>query len=95
VDKSDAERFRALDLALVLPLVATHAKRDGTFVPLKDQRSQRWHATAQGDYELVLTGSKFWDTRARTGGGGAVDLTMHIWRCSYRLALRRLCELHL
>lgn len=48
----------------------------------------RWHATAAGrGFELLLCGPKFFDTRARTGGGGAVDLAMHLWATNFRGAV--------
>ena len=95
MDKSLARKWRSLDLVDVIPRLAVHARPDASYVPVRDLRSQRWHVSANGDFELLLTGPKFWDARAMIGGGGAVDLTMHIWRCSYRSALRRLLDLNL
>ncbi len=43
----------------------------------------------------MLTGPKFWDVRSNVGGGGAVDLVMYLWGCSYRAAIRRLGNLQL
>jgi hypothetical protein len=41
-------------------------------------------------YEIVTTGSKWYDTRARSGGGGAIDLTMHVLGLSFVDAVKRL-----
>jgi hypothetical protein len=49
------------------------------FIPVKDADSRRWHVhTTQGDFEILTTGLKWYDTRARKGG--AVRST---WQCIY------------
>jgi hypothetical protein len=93
VDKSSLERWRSLDAALVLRMFAEHAKQDLTFVPVKSPATTRWHATAAGhDVELLLTGPKFWNTRDNVGGGGAVDLVMHLAGVDFKAAARLLSE---
>jgi hypothetical protein len=73
-----------LDAVAALMVLADFAKRDATFAPIKDKATTRWHATVQGrDFELLLTGPKFFDSRAEMGGGGAVDLTMHLFRVDF------------
>jgi hypothetical protein len=74
-----------------LALLAAHVKLDPTFTPVKDDQSCRWHAnTARGDFEILTTGVKWYDTRARHGGGGAIDLTMHLLGVSFVDAVKRL-----
>ena len=90
MDNLTLAKWREASLVDLLPQVATHAKKDVSFAPLGDQSTERWHVQANGEFELVMTGTKFWDTRARKGGGGAIDLVMHLWGCDYRGALRRL-----
>lgn len=89
--------FRAATLAQLretpsdaaLALLAIHHKADPTFKPLKDPRSRRWHIrTACGEFEIVTTGLKWYDPRARKGGGGAIDLAMHIRQVSFVEAVR-------
>ena len=66
-------------------------KPDLTFTPAKDAGSRRWHAlTTQGDFEILTTGLKWYDTRARKGGGGAIDLTMHVLGLSFVEAVKHL-----
>ncbi len=85
------ERLRGLDAHTVLPLVCVHAKRDVTFVPLKSAASQRWHCCVGGsEFELLLTGPKWFDTRARHGGGGAIDLVMVLLSLPFVDAVRLL-----
>jgi hypothetical protein len=76
-----------------LALLAIYYKADTTYVPAKDPRSRRWHArTAAGEFELVTTGQKWWDTRAGKGGGGAIDLAMHLLQLSFVEAVKFLVE---
>lgn len=96
VSQESILRWRSLDASIVLLAIADHAKRDGTFLPIKHRDSTRWHATVDGtEYELLLTGPKFWDTRSRIGGGGAIDLVMHLARVDFSGAAARLTALRL
>lgn len=89
--KVSLERWRSLDASVVLLSLAQHAKRDASFIPISSRESSRWHVVVDGrDYELLLTGPKFFDTRAKVGGGGAVDLVMHVARLDFAGAVARL-----
>lgn len=91
MDNSDLLRWRCLDSASVLIVLATHAKRDASYEPTKDKSSSRWHANVDGrEFELLLTGPKYWDTRSCVGGGGAIDLMMHLTGVDFKGATRRL-----
>lgn len=91
MDKSLLLRWRELPAVEVLTALADHAKRDATYVALKSPFSSRWHARyGNREFELLLTGPKFWDTRACKGGGGAVDLAMHLARVNFSEAVRLL-----
>lgn len=64
VDKFLLGRWRRLPAIVVLRAVAEHAKEDMTFAPVKSKTTTRWHAVVAGrDFELLLTGVKFWDSR--------------------------------
>lgn len=78
----------------VLGLVAIYYKVDLTYVPLKDTGSRRWHVcTACGEFEILTTGLyKWYDTRAKRGGGGAIDLAMHLRQLSFVDAVKLLAE---
>ena len=91
MDNSTLERWRSLDADKVLVAIATHAKPDPTFQPVRSARTQRWHASMGArEFELLLTGPKFWDTRMEVGGGGAIDLACHLAGCSFKAAVRLL-----
>jgi hypothetical protein len=85
------ERLRRLPSEAVLAELVADIKPDPTFSPMKDPGSRRWHArTPQGDFEILTTGAKWYDTRARKGGGGAIDLAMHVFGLSFVDAVKRL-----
>ena len=87
------DRLRDMPSEAVLAHLAIELKPDSTFVPVKDTGSRRWHAhTARGDFEILTTGPKWYDTRARKGGGGAIDLAMHVLGLSFVDAVKRLTE---
>jgi hypothetical protein len=51
------------------------------------------HVGAGGaDWEILVDGARFYDTRAGKGGGGAVDLVMHLWRVPFKQAVKMLRE---
>ena len=69
---------------IALAAISAMVKRDTTFVPTKDARTRRWNVcTEKGDYEILTTGCKWYDTRAKIGGGGAIDLAMHVLGLSF------------
>jgi hypothetical protein len=77
-----------------LALLAIYYKADATYVPIKDSRSRRWHVcTACGEFEILTTGpNKWYDSRAKKGGGGAIDLAMHVLRVPFVDAVKYLIE---
>ncbi len=88
VDNSHLERWRRTDASAALCGLADYAKLDASFVPTSSTASTRWHASADGrDYEILCTGSKFFDTRAQRGGGGAIDLAMHLFEVRFKEAV--------
>jgi hypothetical protein len=88
VDNLSLDRWRSTDAESVLLRVAEHAKQDRSFIPVIDPRTTRWHVSAGGaDFEFLCTGNKFFDTRAGAGGGGAVDLVMHLLDMDFKRAV--------
>jgi hypothetical protein len=77
-----------------LALLTVYYKADPAYAPIKDSRSHRWHVTtASGDFEILTTGPhKWYDTRAQKGGGGAIDLAMHLRQLSFVDAVKFLTE---
>ena len=91
VNELELERYRGLDCGAVLPKLACYVKADPDFTPIKDEHTHRWHINVHGrDIELPTNGPKFFDTRAKKGGGGAIDLAMHLYGGSFKEAVVRL-----
>ena len=83
--------YRSMDSAVVLPLLTDHCKQDRDFTALKNVHTHRWHVSVSGrDYEILTTGAKWFDTRANVGGGGAIDLAMHLQRLNFKQAIAKL-----
>lgn len=84
-------RLRHISAAEALQALANHAKRDITFQPTKSKQTQRWHANVCGrEFELLLNGPKFFDTRTKSGGGGAIDLAIYLYGLSFNEAMQLL-----
>jgi hypothetical protein len=78
-NETTLRRFREIPSEDVLVALSEHMKADSTYIPVKDTTSRRWHVhTTRGDFEILTTGPKWLDTRAAKGGGGAIDLAMHV-----------------
>jgi hypothetical protein len=70
-------------------VVAIYLKVYPTYRPQKDMTNRRWHLrTTRGEFEILTSGTKWYDTRAKKGGGGAIDLTMHVQELSFVDAVR-------
>lgn len=90
VDNLELQRFRRLVALEVLRSLATHIKVDRDFIPRQATSTLRVHVNAAGaDWELLVQGPRFYDTRANTGGG-AIDLVMYLWRIPFRKAVAML-----
>lgn len=84
-------RLREIPADDALVLLAIHVKADPTYLPVKADHSRRWYVrTANGEFEILTTGVKWYDTRAHRGGGGAVDLAMHVLGLSFVDAVKYL-----
>lgn len=93
VDNLELLRWRDLDSIYVLRLLADHIKQDLSFHPRSSHQTTRWHAHAAGhDWEFLCTGPKFWDVRLNRGGGGAIDLVMHLYGLTFKAATQLLKE---
>ncbi len=91
VDNLELERWRSMPALVVLKALADHIKQDPDFEPLSSRETTRWHVSIQGqDYEFLCTGAKFYDTRQQHGGGGAIDLIMHLYQLDFKRSVQRL-----
>jgi hypothetical protein len=83
--------LRALPSEAALGRLAIHFKADATYHPVRQAASRRWHVrTVCGEFEILTTGVKWYDTRAKKGGGGAIDLAMHLLEVTFVDAVKQL-----
>jgi len=91
VDDETLQRWRELDVFRVLSALDCYFKSDPSFRPVSAKGTERFYVNAAGrDWELLVSGPKFWDSRAQCGGGGAVDLVMHLFELDFKRAVRLL-----
>jgi hypothetical protein len=91
VTAGELDRLRSMDAEVVLLRLADYAKVDATFVPIKSEHTSRWHVrVGSREFELLLNGHKYFDTRQKRGGGGAIDLTMHLFQVDFKIAVNQL-----
>jgi hypothetical protein len=83
--------IRALPLDLLLHFYCRSARLDTAYKAI-DCRSQRWYVRADAGHliELIFTGSKWYDVRRNKGGGGAIDLYMHLLGSTFQDAVAEL-----
>jgi hypothetical protein len=90
-DNADVARLREVPLEVALEGLGLDMRRDRDFVPQKNSTTERWYVSVgAGVFELLVTGAKWYDARDRRGGGGAVDLTMHLMGVDFVSAVKRL-----
>lgn len=74
-----------------LGLLAEYVCVDPDFKPTKSHATRRVHVSAAGaEWEFLVNGPKFYDTRAGAGGGGAIDLVMYVWGVPFKTAIAML-----
>lgn len=80
---------RSMSFDQVIAKLDLRAKRDMTFVAASRQETTRWNVDVAGGgvVELLLTWPKWFDTRQRRGGGGAIDLAMHLTGLKFSAAV--------
>src|SRR5450631_4596734 len=93
-DSVKLAQLRSLPAEAALRRIALGIKADSNYLPIKNSGSGRWHVfTDRGAFEILTTGPKWYDTRARRGGGGAIDLAMHVLGVSFVDAVKSLNKL--
>lgn len=93
MDDSTLKRLRALPSLTCLRVLGAYVKADSSYTPTTSKGTQRVHVSvADREWELLVDGPKFYDTRAKVGGGGAIDLAMHLWGLPFKRAVRMLVE---
>ena len=76
-----ADQVRGIPLREVLERYGFEIKPEGTTLRAKT-----------GQHNIVVTGSQWFDNKANVGGGGAIDLVMHIAELEFSAACRSLAD---
>ena len=76
-----ADQVRSIPLRDVLERYGFETKPEGTTLRAKSEH-----------HNIVVTGSRWFDNKARVGGGGAIDLVIHIAKVNFSLACRSLAD---
>jgi hypothetical protein len=76
-----ADQVRGIPLRNVLERYGFEVKPEGTTLRAKDALRN-----------IVITGSRWFDNKAGIGGGGTIDLVIHIARVSFSAACRSLAD---
>ena len=93
VDILELQRLRELHALEALECLGAYVKFDRDFTPMGASSTRRVHVNIGGrDLELLIDGPKFYDTRAKKGGGGAIDLVMYLWGVRFKEAFAMLQE---
>ncbi len=83
--------LRQVPVLATLDALGLYWKRDASFEPVKDKATVRVHISIGGAVvELLATGPKWYDMQTERGGGGAIDLAMHLLRLDFVAAVKRL-----
>lgn len=91
VDAVELDKYRSVDCEVLLPLLVDYVKADASFIPIRDSHTHRWHLrVGDREFEILTTGPKWFDTRLKRGGGGGVDLAMHLLALNFRQAVTKL-----
>jgi hypothetical protein len=76
-----ADQVLNIPLREVLERYGFEAKREGTTLRAKSEH-----------HNVVVTGSRWFDNKAGVGGGGAIDLVIHLTKVNFSVACRSLAD---
>ncbi len=93
VDNSTLDRLRKVPVLVCLNELGAHIKVDQTYLPTTSKTTKRVHVNVAGhDWEFLVDGPKFYDTRGEVGGGGSLDLVMYLWQVTFKQAVKILVK---
>lgn len=89
-------RLRSVPVRQALDALGLFVKADNDFSPVKNQATVRlWVSVDATVYEVLVTGEKWFDARDERGGGGPIDLCMHLFQLDFVAAVKRLLKVGL
>lgn len=91
IDPDLVSRLRSLPVEKMARILGLHFKQDKSYEPTKFPNSKCYHISLENQvFEIIVTGLKWYSVHRKFGGGGAIDLTMHIFNDSFTRAYNRL-----
>lgn len=85
--------LRAMPLERVFEKLELYYTKDPDYKPRKDLSGVRYNVSVEQQvFEILVTGVRWYDTWEKKGGGGAIDLTMHLLALDFRAAVKRLLQ---
>jgi hypothetical protein len=92
-DEALLTQLRQMPVVVALDRLGLAWKSEASFCPSKSDETRRIHVTVGAHvFELIVTGNRWWDTRDRSGGGGAIDLSKHLLDLDFVASVKRLCR---
>lgn len=92
-DDADLDRLRKISIPDVLTRLGLYWKVDPGFQPAKYSNTQRLYVSVGSRVvELLVTDMKWYDARADKGGGGGIDLAMHLLSLDFVHAVKALIK---
>lgn len=84
--------FQGLSVIDSLDLMDVRWKRDATFVPTKSTGTALLFVQPDSmrSFTLLANGPKFYDSAVEHGGGGGIDLAMHLFGADFVAAVKLL-----
>ena len=91
-DDATLARLRDVRPDRALRALGLVVRVDQSYAPVKSSSSCRVHVSDErgGVFELLMTDAKWFDQAGGVGGGGAIDVVMHVLRIDFVAAVRRL-----
>jgi hypothetical protein len=90
IKDEDVEKLRNLPIPTTLRLLGLYYKLDREYQPVCGASRRVNISVSNSVFEVIVTGDKWFDLRAERGGGGSIDLTMHLFKEPFDKAVRRL-----
>lgn len=98
VEPNEVSNLRKLPCDTVLLAITTYLKEDRDFHPIKSLKTRRWHFKhSNSEFEMITNGEKWFNTRTKQSGAGAIDLVMYLDSCTFMQAiiiLRQIANSH-
>lgn len=90
-DGAELDRLREVSIPDALTRLGLYWKVDSDFQPEKNPNTQRIYVSVGSRVvELLVTEIKWYDAKADKGGGGVIDLAMHLLRLDFVHAVKAL-----